>query len=358
MRLSNFVLVFVFAGLGALSADADNALRGPVAKPIAWRVTSTLPVIKPGFQGQADARRAGASHVIQVGNEYRMYYWGADAQGSNVICLAVTSIEEPNAWQPKGIVLRRPEDREQSPYNVRGPSFPYVVPREGSSWLMYFCGWGNPRADKKLPNRTGVALSDDGGLTWRYVQNDPVIELDQPYDREATGSVWVDQRDGQLHMYYTAIGKYFPKPPGVASGHGTTLPLIGIGYATSSDGIQWNKPRTELLVKPRAFDTEPYEYICSKPCLIREDQGYRLWVNTFGSRYRVRSLVSGDGLNWTWTDSGPNGELGTGPSGSFDDQQRSYISVVRHGDEYRAWFTGNGFGATGIGYATATIPTE
>ena len=48
---------------------------------------------------------------------------------------------------------------------------------------------------------------------------------------------------------------------------------------------------------------------------------------------------------------GPEGELGCGAPGSFDDHQRSYPTIVAHEDEYRCWYTGNGFGSTGIGYA-------
>ena len=81
-----------------------------------------------------------------------------------------------------------------------------------------------------------------------------------------------------------------------------------------------------------------------------------MWVNTFGTAYRVHSLTSADGLVWRWEEDGPEGEMGHGRPGAFDDQQRCYPCVMRHGDSYRCWYTGNGFGATGMGYAEAPLP--
>jgi hypothetical protein len=155
-------------------------------------------------------------------------------------------------------------------------------------------------------------------------------------------------------MYYTAVGKYFQKPEGVSTGHGNTIPEIGIAYAESTDGIHWEKPVDHLVVAPRGFGVDPYEYICSKPCVVRQPNGYVMWVNTFGSAYRVHRLVSRDGLTWQWSKRmGPEGELGVGAPGNFDDRQRSYPTIITCKGEWHCWYTGNMFGETGIGYAVA-----
>ena len=64
-------------------------------------------------------------------------------------------------------------------------------------------------------------------------------------------------------------------------------------------------------------------------------------------------MHSSDGVNWTWTNGGAEGDFGVGARGSFDDHQRSYAAVLAHGGRLHCWYTGNGFGVTGIGYATA-----
>lgn len=316
---------------------------------INWHFPSSEPTISPGqLHGDLDARRAGAGHVLQAGDEYWMYYWGTGSDGLHRILRATTSADRPTEWHPQGVVLERQPD---APYNAIGPSFPWVIPREDTPWLMVFCGWGKPCSNGKLPNTTGVAFSEDGGLSFQPALDQPALALDRDYDHEGTGSVCAIDIDGTLRMYYTSLGAYFQKPEGVETGHGDTIPRIGVAYAESADGLSWAKPFGHLLVEPRGHDTEPYEYICSKPFILREPEGYRMWAHTFGTAYRVRSLTSYDGFEWTWTESGPEGEFGTGPEGAFDDNQRCYVSIVKHEDEYRCWFTGNGFGQTGMGYA-------
>lgn len=319
------------------------------SRRLRWSFQPNNSVIKPGqIHGDLDERRASAAHVLPVGDSYYMYYWGTGKNGHHGICLAKSRMDQPSDWEALGSVIER---QPEADYNCYGPSFPFVVPVEDGPWLMYFGAWGKKRDDGKLPNTTGLAFSDDEGLSFRYWSDRPVLALDRAWDREGTGSVCV-LRDGKsFRMYYTSIGPYFRRPEGVQTGHGDFIPRIGIGYAVSQDGIHWTKPLDDLMVSPRDFDTEPYEYICSKPYVIQEDTGYRMWVNTFGTAYRVRSLTSPDGLHWRWQESGPDGDFGVGPPGAFDDHQRCYASVVKYGDEYRCWYTGNGFGATGIGYA-------
>ena len=317
--------------------------------PVSWRFPRTDPILACGLGGDADARRASSPHVLKVGDDYHMYYWGTGADGYHRICWAVAPTAEPHEWRFSGSVLERQAD---TAYNAVGPSFPFVVPRGDGPWLMYYGAWGTPRDDGKLANTTGLALSDDCGRTWRHAGESPVLALDRPWDHEGTGSVCVLADGGVFRMYYTALGDYSPKPAGVRTGHGDVIPHIGVGYAESTDGIRWTKPLDGLMVSPRGFATEPFEYIASKPFVLRRDGGWTMWVNTFGTAYRVRSLVSDDGVNWTWTASGPDGDLGVGAAGSFDDHQRSYAAVVAHKGGLRCWYTGNGFGQTGIGYAT------
>ncbi len=306
-------------------------------------------MVKPGsLHGDLDANRAGAGHVIQVGDTYRMYYWGTGSDGYHHICLAETSVDDPNGWKACGSVLDR---QPGTTYNDQGPGFPFVVPREDGPWLMYICGWGIPRDDGKLPNTTGVAYSDDEGKHFYYRHDTPILRTDRPWDQEGTGSVFVRDQVDRLQMYYTSIGPYFDIPEGVETGHGDVIPRIGVGFATSEDDANWTKPLDDLLVAPRGFETEPYEYISSKPFLLEEEDGFRMWVHTFGTAYRVRSLYSQDAMDWEWQDSGVEGEFGVGVAGCFDDRQRCYVSVIKYGDEYRCWYTGNGFGQTGMGYA-------
>lgn len=316
-------------------------------------------VIAPGqLHGELDARRASAAHVIVRDDHYYMTYWGTDRSNRHHILAAEAPVGRPNAWRPLGPLVG---PQTTSRYNCVGPSFPFLLPVDERLWLLYFCAWGEPT--HKLPNTTGVAISEDAGKSWRYWRDEPMLALDRPYDAQATGSLWVTHDRGRFRMWYTAIGRFFDRPLGVDSGHGAVIPEIGIAYAESADGLHWHKPLMDLSIRPRHWGVAPYEYIVSKPSLLIDESApaddpvrprYTMWVNTFGTAYRIHRLHSADGLTWRWADrAGPQGELGAGAPGSFDDHQRSYPVMLRHGSELRCWYTGNNFGTTGMGYATA-----
>lgn len=324
----------------------------PDPTPLNWTTHTDNPVVRPGQLNPGyDDHGAGACHVVQVGDVYRMYYWGWSPAGYFIL-MAEAPVDDPNAWQAvgDGPLLQRDPDTD---YVSKGPSFPFVYAVDDSTWLMIFGAWGKPREDGKLPNTSGLAISEDAGLTWRYHEHSPCIPLDRDYDSEATGSVAVVKAGDEFRLYYTSIAHYFPKPDDVTSGHGDTIPWIGVAYAVSDDGVHWEKPLDEFMITARRYDADPYEYINSKPFVMHDGEQWRMWISTFGHAYRIRSLVSDDGLEWTRVPSGPDGDLGIGEPGAFDDHQRSYASVVRHENTLRMWYTGNAFGSTGMGYAEA-----
>jgi len=325
---------------------------------IPWTITQSTPVIAPGqIHGKLDAQRAGAAHVVRLGDTLRMVYWGAEHGVGHHLLAAEAPVARPNDWRPLGPLL---SPQPETIHNSVGPAFPFLLPVTADYWLLYFCCWG-AQPGRRLPNTTGVAISENAGRTWRYHPGNPMLPMEHPWDREGTGSLWVLHEGGRFRCYYTAIGRYFPRPEGVTSGHGDMLPDIGIALAESRDGIHWEAAHEGLVVAPRGLGVEPYEYICSKPAMIVNDSGigprYTLWVNTFGLAYRIHRLTSDDGVRWTWAPRvGPEGELGTGAPGAFDDHQRSYPTMVVIGDTLHCWFTGNKFGLTGMGHATHPWP--
>ena len=276
-----------------------------------------------------------------------MFYWGRGDR-RNVILSAESIWENLNRWKGFGYPLLEPESK---PYNINGPSFPFVVKVDENIFFMYFVGWGKS-TEGKIPNTTGLAISKDKGKTWRYYKKNPILKLDKPWDREGTGSVCVIRRKDEFWMYYTAISEYFHRPEGVKTGHGDVIPKICIALAFSKNGVDWEKYGP--ILSPRGFDAEPYEYIVSKPFILEEEWGYRMWFNSFGQYYRIQEAYSFDGIRFEFTTKKLDDYFGTGKSGDFDDEQRSYACVVKK-NFYHMWYTGNDFGTAGIGYARGTI---
>jgi hypothetical protein len=86
----------------------------------------------------------------------------------------------------------------------------------------------------------------------------------------------------------------------------------------------------------------------SRPCIIQDGNMYRAWVSVKGTEYEICSMVSADGINWTWDDSGNNLQAkGLGN----EKEQVCYSHVVEHGRERFMFYNGDGFGMTGIGIA-------
>jgi len=298
-------------------------------KKITWKIISSEPVIKPAMLHPGlDDNRIAACHVLDLGDRFRMYYWGSGKKG-NVILMAESPADKPNLWCGIGDCLLEPQ--RDGVLNCRGPSFPFVIKIDDKLWYMYFCAWGASRDDGKIPNTTHLAISRDAGITWEYYPHNPVIPLDSQWDKEATGSVLVIKRNNEFWMYYTAIIEYVRKPDGVKTGHGNIIPHICICLAKSQDGISWKKYHRPVLM-PRQFNAEPYEYINSKPFVIPDEDGFRMWFNSFGYAYRIQEAVSIDGINWQYVTKNADSYLGVG-----QEEERKYLSYV----VYRKWIWTN-----------------
>lgn len=322
---------------------------------IQWHFDAENPVIRPGrLNGGLDAKVASAASVVQLGDRYRMFYW-TDGEDKNCICTAESPVERPNEWRGLGKVIGPVEDDAT---RVQGARWPWALALDEKTIFLYYLSRGIQTEEQPFPNTPRLAISEDGGATWRGPSPSAIFEMDQPYDRETIGSLCVVRVGPRFHMYYTAAGNYVTRPKGIAAYGRGPLAEIGIGLAVSADGLNWEKPYDHFLIPPRFFATEPFETKVAKPCVIHDGSAWRMWVSSLSKHYRVCSLTSRDALHWSWRPAGPGGDFGTGDSGAFDDQQRCYAMVVKHEDEYRCWYTGNGYGATGMGYAVGTLEPE
>lgn len=353
------------------ASSESGGLDSTHTLPITWHFDENNPVIRPGqLHGDFDAKRVSCCSVIRLGDVFRMYYWAEDDHGHYYIAQAEAEVNNPSRWVPRGIVLERQPDK---PHNSQGPCYAQVIARDDGPWLMYVCTWGTARPDGKLPYATNLVLSYDRGQTWQYHGDEPVFPHTEWWNKEGTGSVCV-LRDGDVYRaYFTSFAEY-KKPPEEAkklSFHAAfyeAIPNVGIGYAESKDGVHWYYPLDRWAVKARGFHLDFYEYLLSKPWVIKDGAGYRMWCGALGIRYRIRSLTSEDALNWTfhddWVfeDAQNGGRGGIGAPGTFDDVQRSYPMVIKDGRTYHCWYTGNWFGqtgkdyTTGMGYAVGRLP--
>ena len=102
---------------------------------------------------------------------------------------------------------------------------------DSSRYEMWYAGSYGPDVSGWFPYSIGLAYSPDG-ITWTKYAGNPVLSPTVgSWDASALQPGWVAREGGQYKMWYA----------GVANN------IIKIGYATSSDGINWTKNPNPIL---------------------------------------------------------------------------------------------------------------
>lgn len=314
-----------------------------------WTKHGNNPIIRPGENGFADRNGSSAPCVLIEKDTYIMYYWGKGADGKYRICKRRASIDDPANWTYMGIAL---EPGPENAFDCVGPVMPYVVRVDDKILHMYYVGWGPDKPDNRLPNNMGLAISSDNGKTWERYSEKPILPLgmEGSFDEDLIGSmcVFYDNTSNTWRMWYSG-GRY------TQLDNEKEVDIIAIGYATSKDGINWTKYVDNPVMKPYWDKVYPFENLITKPTVLNENGIYKMWYGhlTVASRaYILGYAESYDGINWIRMDD----RIGIHKSKSgWDSEMIEYASIVKHKDEYRMWYCGNGFGDTGIGYASCKV---
>jgi predicted GH43/DUF377 family glycosyl hydrolase len=209
------------------------------------------------------------------------------------------------------------------------------VVSSGARTHLYYTGWSRGTT---VPFYLfiGCAIST-GGRTFERVSAAPVFER-TAVDPYLSASPWVLLEDGRWRAWYV-------------SGAGWRLVderpqhRYHIKYAESEDGVQW---RRDGLVCIDFRDDD--EYAFSRPCVVKDDDRYRMWFSARGDAYRIGYAESPDGLVWERRDS----EAGIASSGDWDSEMQAYPAVFDNDGRRYMLYNGNGYGRTGIGWAVET----
>jgi hypothetical protein len=312
-------------------------------------------VITPGFAGPRSTQRMSAPSVVKLKNgRLRMYFWTMGRPEANAdpksepfhyIFAAEASPANPFHWE---LVKPEPMLGPSPTGNIRdrGPSFPWVVPRDDGPWLLYYGAWGTWAPPRDLSNRTGLATSKDQGLTWEVV-NETVLPLGKPgsIDAGLTGSVDVMRTGPQSYMMWYTAGERYQMVGDVYRG------IVHIGMARSKDGLTWEK-LPEPALRARLEAVPEFEAVVSKPSVLLIDGTYHMWFSIFDMKskgYRLGYATSPDGVHWNRAF---DRQILPLTADGFDSQNQSYPNVIDMGEQLWMFYTGNSFGATGIGLAT------
>ena len=219
------------------------------------------------------------------------------------------------------------------------------IVRVGDLLYMYFIGW-NPSTTVHTRNSIGLAVSQDGGLSFERLFDGPVLDRNtfEPY---YTGAVDVIKEGSLWRMWYTS---------------GTEWKIIAgrpeifyhIKYAESKNGVDWT--RDDISAIP---PTDRFEAV-ARLSVLKIQGGYHMWFSSrslvdfrtnINNSYRAGYAISVDGVNWE-----RKNLLGMGLSSTgWDSEAIAYPYVLELNDKLICFYNGNGFGKTGFGCSTLQL---
>ena len=265
------------------------------------------------------------------GNHYRVFFSGRNNKNQSHIGYVDIKVD-PEKKEIKGLGFSEQPvlgPGELGCFDDSGVTPSCVMKVDGKIYL-YYIGWRS-KSTVRMELITGLAISDDGVAFKRYSRaplltrndNEPISILTSPDVI----------KDGDLYkMWYVS---------GIRWVH-ADLPQYDIKYAESRDGIDWNQ--TGLV----AISLRGGENALARPFVVKENNLYRMWYSYKKDCYRIGYAESSDGLNWTRMDE----EVGIFPSkNGWDSEMNEYAVVFEHEGTNYMLYNGNDYGSYGIGYA-------
>ncbi|MBN2821348.1 MAG: hypothetical protein JXP36_20420 [Bacteroidales bacterium] len=222
------------------------------------------------------------------------------------------------------------------------------VIRVNNEIYMYYIGW-NTSTTVPSRNSLGLAVSRDNGLTFNRLYEGPILERlkNEPYH---VGAADVLYENGEWKMWYNSGNGY-------KIINGKPEYTLQIKYATSKNGIDW-KREDIICIKPNS-ESE----IIGRPSVIRTDTGYKMWysrreIANFRSdsnaSYRVGYAESLNGIDWLRMDDDKGIDISSN-IGDWDSKMIAYPYIIQEQDRLIMFYNGNGFGKSGVGFATIEI---
>ena len=265
--------------------------------------------------------------VIFDGTEYKMWYTGQCPGCPYKIGLA-TSVD--------GIVWNKHPDNPVldvglpgiwDDYHVLSPTVIF----DGTEYKMWYSGCDGSQF------RIGYATSTDG-IVWNK-HPDPVLDIGpDAWDNYYLFDPTVIFDGTEYKMWY--VGGEGPGDP----------PQYKIGLATSADGVVWEKHPDNPVLDVGSTGTWD-DHRLYDPTVLFDGSNYEMWYMGHGPYYRIGYATSPDGINWDKYPDNP--VLDKGASGEWDDINVSSPTVLFEDNKYKMWYSGYDGSYHRIGYATS-----
>ena len=196
---------------------------------------------------------------------------------------------------------------------------------------LYYLGW-NLAKNVPFRNSIGLAVAENIDSAFKKISVGPIMDRDI-YDPMSLSYPSVIYDKGLYKMWYGSHKKW---------GRTTDDMVHALKYAESQDGIHWIRSNKFCL------DCDTLVHAYSKPCVIYENNRYKMWYSYRGKKYRIGYAESKDGLTWTRKDH----EVGIDVSSDgWDSEMIEYPFVFDFEGSRYMLYNGNSYGKTGMGIA-------
>ncbi len=202
--------------------------------------------------------------------------------------------------------------------------------------LMYYVGF---ELSHHIRYRllTGLAVSLDGGESFQRIRRTAILERSDAELFFRCGP-FVSRAQGRFRMWYVAGSEW-------TEIDGKLMPIYDLRYMESEDGVSWPDRGRVVL------ELGPDEHGMGRPFIMEENGILRMFYSIRKKsvrQYRMGYAESSDGIDWTRKDE----ELGldVSPSG-WDGEAVEFGAIVKTGGKTWLFYNGNDFGGTGFGVA-------
>jgi hypothetical protein len=224
--------------------------------------------------------------------------------------------------------------------------FPINVLPHAGRVLAYTCGWSR-RVSVSVETAIGLAVSDDGGLTFQRHGLGPVLGP-SPREPFLVGDGFVKVIAGVFHMWYIFGTGWRRFDPAAAPER-----TYKIGHATSPDGVNWTKAEGQRVV-PDVLGPDECQAL---PSVVQIGRRYHMFFcyrhstdfrKNAARGYRIGHAYSDDLCRWTRDDAAP---ALAGSPGAWDSDMQCYPHAFENRGQVYLLYNGNEFGRHGFGLA-------
>jgi hypothetical protein len=265
------------------------------------------------------------------GDRFKVYFSSRDAQNRSHTGFVVIDLRRPTEiLDLSATPVLAPG--ELGAFDDSGAMATWLVQHEGRS-LMYYIGW-NLGVTVPFRNAIGLAVSRNGADFVRHARG-PIVDrsMDEPH---FCASCCVVAEPQAWRMWYLSC-------TGWSVRGGKPMHHYHIKYAESDDGIHWRRDGTVAI----DFANDE-EYAISRPSVLRDAGGWKMWYSYRGQAYRIGYAESDDGKAWRRLDRSAGFDVA---ASGWDSEMIEYPFVFDHGGQRFMLYNGNGYGQSGFGLA-------